>query len=203
MDCFAIVDGKRFAICRPSGVHNQQAAAYNNYYGFHNLGFQGITGPNGMFLQFSGPNAGAGNDLDMLASSDSLNAIRNTADEENMVEQYDILGDKIYPQIHANGIVSLRQNHFLLSQEDIDEDKAASSIRVCVEHSFSKLINLFPYIDFHKGLKINEREVGKYMVIAALLTNLHTCLYGSQVCQQFSSTNEVILPPTLEEYMEV
>jgi nuclease HARBI1 len=203
-NCFAIVDGKRFAICRPSGAGNQQAGAYNNYYGCHNLGYQGIVGPNGMFLQFSGPNAGAGNDLDMLRSSDALNMIQRAIEERGLEnDRFDILADKIYPQVHANGVVSLRQDRFILGEEDVAEDAAASSIRTSVEHSFSKMVNLFPFLDYKKGLKMNERAIGRFFTVGALLTNLHTCLYGSQVCDQFSTANDIILPPSLEAYMLV
>jgi hypothetical protein len=43
-NAFASIDCKRFAICRPSGPNNQQAVVYNDYYGYHNIGFQGVTG---------------------------------------------------------------------------------------------------------------------------------------------------------------
>jgi nuclease HARBI1 len=202
LDCFATVDGKRFPICRPSGRNNQQAGAYNGYYRNHNLGFQAITGPNGMFLHFSGPHAGAGNDLDMLADSQALQLLNDAlGDYRNDGERFDILADAIYPQIRGDGIVSLRQGDRTVEEEA--EDSAASVVRTHVEHSFAKIVNIFPFVDFKKGLKLNEREIGKYMVVGALFTNLHTCLYGSQVCNQFSYGAEIILPPTLEEYMSM
>jgi hypothetical protein len=75
-NCFASLDGTRFQICRPSGDNNQQAGVYNAYYGYHNLGFEGITAPDGMFIQFAGPYAGADNDLNMLHHSRSVIKIR-------------------------------------------------------------------------------------------------------------------------------
>ena len=203
-NCFASIDGKRFEICRPSGQNNQQAAVYNDYYGSHNLGFQCVTGPNGMYLQFSGPYAGAGNDLEMLALSQTLPSIRESLIDINTQDMdMDVLADKIYPQIHANGIASLRRNHRNLIDQEIEEDTAAASVRVGVEQSFAKIVNHFPFVDFKKGLKINEREIGKYIVVAAILVNLHTCLYGSQLCTHFSINNHFIYPPTLEDYMMV
>ena len=35
------------------------------------------------------------------------------------------------------------------------------------------------YLDFHKNLKVLLQPVAKYYLVAALLTNCHTCLYGS------------------------
>jgi len=145
-NCFASLDGKRFRICRPSGPDNQQAGAYNGYYGFHNLGFQSIVGPNGMFLQFSGPFAGAGNDLDMLADSNSLNMMHEALARGGLdVGRFDILADKIYPQGHGNGVVSLRQAQYRHTRADEEEDSAASSARVNVVHLFRKMFIFYHF----------------------------------------------------------
>jgi len=117
--------------------------------------------------------------------------------------RFDILADKIYPQVRGNGIVSLRKNQYRYTRAEEEEDFAAASARVHVEHFFAKMVNLLSFLDFSKGLKINERETGRYMVVIELIINLHTCLYGSQVCAQFSTDFDIILPPTLEEYMAV
>jgi hypothetical protein len=52
-------------------------------------------------------------------------------------------------------------------------------------------------------LKINEREVGTYINGAALLTYIHTCLYGSQCANHFSQIGNIIKAPALEDYMQV
>jgi hypothetical protein len=124
---------------------------------------------------------------------------------DNAIDMFlDVLGDKIYPQVHAKiEIVSIRRDRPNMTQEEISEDTAASSIRVAVEHSFAKIVNLFPFVDFKNGFKINEREVGRYVIVAALMVNLHTCLYGSQICLQFSVGDHIIHPPTRESYMSV
>ncbi len=40
-------------------------------------------------------------------------------------------------------------------------------MRIGVEHSSYEIDNLFPIVDFSTSLKLNEREVGKYIVVAA------------------------------------
>ena len=112
----------------------------------------------------------------------------------------DVLGDKIY-NLRVYGIVSLRKNY--RNPDEELEDSAGSVIRVPIEHSFGKIVNLFPFVDYKKKLKINERAIGSYIVVCALLTNIHTCLYGSEVCNMFSSDDDYMLLPTLEEYMAV
>ena len=196
---FATLDGTRFRICRPLGNGNQQAGAYNTYYGFHNIGFQGITAPDGMILQLSGPHAGSDNDLNMLADSGSLHQIRDALQATGMQHmQVDLVADKIY-NIAADGLASIRLNP--VGEEEVAEDTAASKIRIPVEWSFGKIKLHFPFINTLLAMKINQRAVGKYVRVCALMTNIHTCLYGCESSVYFSSEGHLVLPPNLEEYM--
>jgi hypothetical protein len=45
---------------------------------------------------------------------------------------------------------------------------------------------IFAFLDFKKNLKVLLQPVAKYYIVASLLINCHTCLYGSVV--QSSST---------------
>ena len=109
-NCFASLDGKRFEICRPSGVDNQQVESYNTYYGFHNLGFQSVVAPDGLILHFTGPYAGCGTDLNFLADSCLLRDLLDALREGNIKNEHmDMVADKIY-NLAARGIASLRQN---------------------------------------------------------------------------------------------
>lgn len=193
-DCFASMDGKRFEICRP---HIQQQSAYNTYYGYHNLGVQAVTAPDGMILEASGPYAGSNNDLNMLQYSNTLTNIAQHLPDE---QPYNLIADKIY-NIHINGLVSLRQ--FPTELQEIEE-RAAIRIRIPVEWGFGKVVSLFPFLDFEKNLKIYEREVGVYIIVGVLMTNIHTTLYGS-VCSNYFSDGSLspIAPPSLRSYMNI
>jgi len=201
-NCFAVIDGTRFEICRPSGDNNQQAAAFNSYYNCHNIGFQGITGPDGMILEFDGPHAGSDNDLNMLnhlAESNVLHSIREALINSN-ANDMDVLGDKIY-NLRVRGLSSLRlrcNNEF-----EQYESIAGSSVRVSGEWCFGKLTNNFPFIDNEKKMKENEREIGVYMIIGALLTNIHTCFYGNETSNFFCIDENIITPPILEQYLQI
>ena len=70
-----------------------------------------------------------------------------------------------------------------------------SEVRVSVEHGFGKVMQNWSYIGFRNGLKIGLSPVGAYYMVSVLLTNIHTCLRGSQTSAQFE-----INPPSLEEY---
>ena len=43
----------------------------------------------------------------------------------------------------------------------------------------------FSFLDFSKNTRVLLHPVGKLYVVAALLVNFHTCLYGSQTTQCF------------------
>ena len=66
-----------------------------------------------------------------------------------------------------------------LTPQQQDFNRAMSKVRVSVEWAFGKILQYFVYMDFKKNQKILLQPVGKYYLVAALLTNCHTCLYGS------------------------
>jgi hypothetical protein len=134
-----------------------------------------------------------------LADSRLLRDLRAELRAANMAAvPMDMVADKIYNIIAARGIASLRQNP---TPHERLEDRAGASVRVPVEWSFGKIALHFPFINYYFNMKINEREVGEYMNVAALLTNIHTCLYGSSCASYFSQTGFVVKPPEIEAYM--
>lgn len=75
-------------------------------------------------------------------------------------------------------------------------NKKMSKLRVSVEWGFGKILQLFPFLDFKKNLKIYKQPVGNYYKVGVILTNCHTCIYGSQVSDYFGCD-----PPALEQYL--
>lgn len=71
-------------------------------------------------------------------------------------------------------------------------------LRIAVEWGFAKVIQQFAFIDFKKNQKLLLQDLENMFLVAALLTNCHTCLYGSQTASYFD-----IEPPTLEEYFGI
>ena len=53
-------------------------------------------------------------------------------------------------------------------------------------------------MDFKKNLKIGHSQVGKMYIVAAILRNALTCLYGNETSQVFLSN-----PPSLHEYFSL
>src|SRR5438067_1288493 len=71
-----------------------------------------------------------------------------------------------------------------------------SRLRICVEHGFEKVAQLWENTGYSKGLRIGIQPVGAMYMIAVLLTNIHMCLNGSQVSTAFNCAL-----PALENYL--
>ena len=83
-----------------------------------------------------------------------------------------------------------------LTPEQIIFNKGMSKVRVSVEWGFGMISTYWAFCDFPKNQKIYLQHVGKQYVVAAILTNLLTCFYGSKTSTFFN-----MQPPTPEEYL--
>jgi hypothetical protein len=121
----------------------------------------------------------------------AMQALAEAVEDRN----FNVLAYKIYNCTSA-GVASLLQKPLGPLQEE--DNRVGSAVRVSCEWGFAKIDNLFPFVSF--GRRLNEREVGVYVQVAALLTNAYTCLYGEGCAMYFSTATSVILPPSLEAY---
>lgn len=71
-----------------------------------------------------------------------------------------------------------------------------SKVRKCVEWRFGKICQNFAYLDFKTNLRVLLQPVGKYYLVASIVVNCHTCLYGSQTSTYFN-----LEPPSLERFL--
>lgn len=76
-------------------------------------------------------------------------------------------------------------------------NQSMASARVSIENAFAKVVNLWAFVDFDKNLHLNAQPIGSYYVVAILLTNAHSCIYGNQVARAFG-----VPTPSLEMYFE-
>jgi hypothetical protein len=102
-------------------------------------------------------------------------------------------GDLAYP-LRAHLITPFK-GAILNNQENIFNGRM-SKLRSSVEWSFRKILSLFAFVDYKKNQKLFLQPVAKYYLVASLLSNCHTCLYGSVTSEYFN-----LPPPSLEEYM--
>lgn len=84
-----------------------------------------------------------------------------------------------------------------VTDADRELNHLLSAIRTPVEWSFHKVHQLWPAIGSFTMNRILRQSVGSWYLIAALLTNCHTCLHGSETGDYFEC-----LPLTLAEYLD-
>lgn len=187
---WAFIDGTVRPICRPSVG---QRAYYSGYKKVHCVKYQSLLCPDGIIVSLKGAYPGHRHDAGMFRES-------GIYDE---MEAFTVFGERRYV-VYGDQGYSLRE---LLIRPFSQHEVAANpqrqyfnnimcSLRVAVEWGFSKIIQEFAFLDFKKNHKLLLQEVGTMYHVGTILTNCHTCLYGSQQSSYFN-----IDPPLLEEYL--
>lgn len=109
-------------------------------------------------------------------------------------------------QINCNDLFNPMESHTLFmgilpmalhgTDDEQEFNTRMSKVRTCVEWGFGKICQNVAYLDFKKNLNILLQPVGKFYLVACILINCHTCLYGSQTTTYFN-----LEPPSLETYL--
>ena len=147
--------------------------------------------PNGIISHLFGPIEGRIHDAFMLNASGLSPKLQRLVRQDG--EPYVVYGDPAYG-LTQNIIAPFKGCN--LSQEQKRFNRDMSKVRVCVEWGFGKIMQYFSYLDYRKNLKVLLQPVARYYFIGALLTNCHTCLYGSVTSTYFG-----VDPPLLETYL--
>ena len=71
-----------------------------------------------------------------------------------------------------------------------------SKMRCCIEWGFGKISKLFAFLDFKENVKLLLQPIGKYYLVAGILINCHTSMYGYQTGPYFD-----LGQPTVEAYL--
>jgi len=183
-----IFSGTVRAICRPK-VH--QRVVYNGHKRLHALKFQSIVAANGLIANLFGPIEGRRHDAYLLSESKVLEKMEQLLDDRG--RPLCIYGDPAYP-LRPQLMGPFKGS--TLSTEEQLFNKRMSACRISVEWVFGQLLQTFAFVDYKKNQKLFLQPVAKYFKVAALLTNCHTCLYGSTTATYFNVT-----PPTIDEYL--
>lgn len=146
--------------------------------------------PNGLIANLYGPVAGRHHDAFMLCESNLLHRLQAKFRAPNVFTLY---GDPAYP-VREHLLAPYRGAMLTPAQQLFN--KKMSKVRVSVEWSFGKVVQYFAFLDFRKNLKVLLQPIGKYYVVGTLLTNCHTCLYGSVTSDHFC-----MHPPNLNTYL--
>lgn len=191
-NCWAFIDGTVRPICRP--LRNQEEY-YSGHKKTHCVKYQSLLCPDGIIVNLKGAYPGRRHDAGIFRQSGLYEELQQKTVFQQ--ESFVIYGDQAY---------SLRE--LLLrpyTQHEIGENidrqnfnNTMSLMRVSVEWGFQKLVQEFAFLDFKKNQKLLLQEVGQMYFVGVLLTNCHTCLYGSQTSAYFH-----VQPPELEVYLGI
>lgn len=152
---------------------------------------QSVHAPNGLIAHLFGPIEGRRHDAFMLGESGLIHILQRFRKPNG--EPYIIYGDPAYGNTR-NILAPFRGARLTADQQEFNSQM--SKVRCSVEWGFGKIIQNFAYLDFKKNLKVLLQSVAKYYVVGVLLTNCHTCLYGSPTSTSFN-----LDPPSLETYL--
>ncbi|XP_013386696.1 protein ALP1-like [Lingula anatina] len=191
-NCIGFIDGTVRPISRPTV---DQRVVFNGHKRTHALKYQSVVTPNGLIANLFGPIEGRRHDCALLRLSglaEKVEALGGQFEDRNG-DRFAIYGDPAYP-IRDWLLSPFKQA--VLTAEQQQFNGSMSQVRESVEWQFGKIVNLFAFVDYKKNQKLFLQPVGKIYLVAALLSNFHTCLYGSQTSQYFG-----LDPPTIEEYV--
>lgn len=170
---------------------------YSGYKKTHVLKYQSIVFPNGLIGRLDGPYNGRRHDAAILHLSQLV------AELEQLFVQPDgswftLYGDPGYSNQKFIKIGYRGRRRAPLTQQQQQFNADMSALRVHVEYGFGKIVNLFAFVDFKKNQKLLLQPIKEQYQVAALLTNCHTCLRGSQVSKYYNCD-----PPELEHYLTI
>lgn len=125
---------------------------------------------------------------------------RNSDIEESLQDSLLINNTQYY--VYADSAYVLRPymmvgfRHPNISDEEVQFNRRMSSARITVEWAFKEVKMYFSHLDYPRKMRVGKSPFGLWYFCACVLTNFHTCVYGSQVSHYFDC-----LPPTIEEYI--
>ncbi len=177
---WGFIDGTIRKICRPK---EGQRTLFSGHKRYHGLKYQHVTAPNGMIVHCFGPFEGRRHDSAMLRESGLMDLIEPIKDRTG--RQLALYRDGGYPLCPY--LLSPYRGPQNRQQTALNKEMARA--RVSVEWGFGKVVTLFAFVNFYANQKFFLQPVGPYFTVASLLTNCHTCLYGSEIAELFD------LPP--------
>lgn len=187
-NCILLVDGKLYKTCRP--VRGQRDI-YSGHHHRHGCKALGITLPNGIqpFGYFH-PH-GRRHDVFNLEDSGLLDVLDVVSQRAGTV--FRAGADSGFP-VHRYLTPMYTRAAATPVQQLFNHDYSVP--RVQVEWGFRKIVQLFPYVDYHCKLKLLRQRLGILLPIAVLLTNIHTCVRGDAISDACG-----MQPPQLEAYL--
>jgi hypothetical protein len=182
------IDGTFNHCCRPEqredhliAGRDTQRAAYSGYYAGWGLKYLHCVLPNGILAQVWGPVDGRRHDAHLFAIS-------------HINEKLESLSQQSGTIIHAHGDSAFPASSHTVKGGGWEMNRK----RICVEWSIGKILSQGASLDMSVHQQIYLNRPGALYIVGCLMTNFHTCVYGSETGLYFACK-----APTLESYMRM
>jgi hypothetical protein len=152
----------------------------------HALKYSAVKSPDGMIYHLHRPMVGRWNDNALLYESGLLHRCKQFSDDHY------IFGDPAYPK---SDVLLSPYDKIDLLPDQITFNLRMSAVHESVEWEFADIIQLWASLNLVSMQKLFLNPIGIQFRVCTLLTNIHTCIYGSQASHYFNCC-----PPSLDRY---
>ena len=158
----------------------------------HGLKWQAAVGPCGLIMDMTGCAFGSHHDSRLLTDSKILQRLI----EMHWMDLGIMAGDR-YFQLMGDSAYSTSPVIIRVPGGRSEASVRCSSVRVAVEHAFSKIYQKCRAMEWSSNLRLfSGQRIIEMFYNCALLCNMHTCLNGSQIGNYFNCAC-----PSLDDYM--
>lgn len=185
--CWGFIDCTSRKICRPSV---NQRVCYSGHEKYHCFKMQSIIAPNGLILDFYGPEPGSFHDMRVLALSNVIPKLEQLVINDVNYYVYGDAGYSVRSYIMApfKPVVGEQQQIF---------NTTMGNYRSSVERGFGLITQNFAFVNYYREQEIFRSPVAKVYMIAGFLTNCKTCLEGNNSISMSFDCN----PPDIYQYL--
>ncbi len=186
---WGFIDGTVRRVCRPKVGQRELFSGHKRY---HCMKYQHVMCPNGLVVHSFGLFHGRHHDSAMFRESGLEQLLSTVFDSQG--NQLALYGDGGYMQ--RPWLFTPFRHTQINTPERQAYNTLMSNSHVSVEWGFGKVCSLFSFVNYYANQKVFLQPLGPYFTMATIFTNIHTCLYGSEVSKFFG-----VDPPTVEEYL--
>ena len=184
---WGFIDGTFRRTARPEV---DESASYSGYKRAHGQQYQNVLTPDGLSVSMIGPFLGSRNDIGMWHESYMDVLIRPIVVQPG--GYYQLFGDKAF---RAEDLI-MSPFHPASTRAQLAYNTYMSGLRIAVEHGFGLVTKYWTFTDLKRIQRTGLQPTAAYYYCMTLFTNLHTCMRGNQVSDQFD-----LQPPSITEYI--
>jgi hypothetical protein len=179
-----------------------QRPFFSGHKGRHGFKFQGTMLPNGIFASLHGSFVGRRHDgylfrlfpqhfsLFICSAQISLTLCRQSGLNAKVARLQQVCGFRVMN--HGDSAYAVNTNTCKGGGYNM------SRTRICVEWGFGKIVSKWAGVDYVKRQQLFLTGPGSNYLTAGLLTNIHTCMYGSLTSSYFG-----VKPPSAAAYLSM